>query len=238
MYSLYQIVNLVSNKKYIGYTEKPLEVRFQQHLNLAKSGKGYWLHAAIRKYGSYFFKIELIKVYSSIKAIREQEKVLIKEQGDYNIHVGGLGGNTLSSHPNISEIRKIMSEAHLKNQKRGKDHPLYIEIPKEVRKLVIDEYYSFELPSPLVLVSKYKLNNKDLLNKIFKESGNKLYRSKIKRFKSKKRNVDTLIKYYVEDGLKVDEIAEKTTLHQDSIAKILREELKIPKGKKLHQKKL
>lgn len=236
MYKLYQIVNLSSNKKYIGYTERTLDDRFKQHLNLASSGKGYWLHKAIRKHGTSSFKIELLEEYESIKAVRKQEVKLIEVYGDYNIHRGGLGGDTLSNHPDISNIKVRMSKSHLKNQKRGKEHPRYIPIAELTRKSIITEYYSFELPTPPELIQKYNISSKDTFNRIFKESGNRLYRSKIERFKKNEKNIDVLMDYYVKSRLTVNQIAQKTNLHQDSISKILREQLDIPPGKKLHQK--
>ena len=233
---LYEIKNRINNKTYIGYTTKTVKERFNEHCKLSESGKGYHLHKAMRKYGKENFEIKVLVEDERLDYIKELEKNYIEKQEGYNIHGGGQGGDTLTRHPDIKEIKKIMSEAHLKNQKRKKEHPRYIHIPQEIQEKIIDEYYSFLQPSPLLLISKYKLSSKDVFNRIFKENKQTLYRSKIKRFLHNRCNLEELLVKYLKERRTVEEIAKETSLHEDSLCKILREELNIPVGKKLHQK--
>ena len=52
MGSIYLITNLVNNKKYIGQTKRQLNIRIQEHLQIAQHTK-YNLHLynSIRRYG-------------------------------------------------------------------------------------------------------------------------------------------------------------------------------------------
>jgi len=233
---LYQIKNRINNKVYIGYTTKTIEERFTEHCKLSESGKGYYLHKAIRKYGRENFEIKVLVEDKRLDYIKELEKNYIEKQEGYNIHRGGQGGDTLTRHPDISKIKKIMSEAHLKNQKRQKEHPRYIHISQEIQQKVIEDYYSFLQPSPLLIISKYNLSSKDIFNRIFKENSQILHRSKIKRFLHNRGNLEKLLDAYVVEKKTVEEIARETSLHEGSLCKILRGELKIPVGNKLHQK--
>jgi group I intron endonuclease len=233
---LYQIKNRLNNKVYIGYTTKTVEERFIEHCKLSESGKGYYLHKAMRKYGTENFEIKVLIESKNLNYIKELEKTYIEKQEGYNIHKGGQGGDTLTKHPDIKKIKKIMSEAHLKNQKRQREHPRYIHISEEIQHKVIEDYYSFVQPSPLVIVGKYSLSSKDIFNRIFKENSQILYRSKIKRFLHNKNNLEKLLDLYLNKKKTVEEIAKETSLHEGSLCKILREELKVPAGNKLHQK--
>ena len=233
---LYQIKNKINSKAYIGYTTKTIEERFTEHCKLSESGKGYYLHKAMRKYGKENFEIKVLEENENLDYIRKLEKNYIEKQGGYNIHKGGQGGDTLTRHPDIKKIKKVMSEAHLKNQKRQNEHPRYIHIPQEIQEKIIEEYYSFLQPSPLILISKYKLSSKDVFNRIFKENKQTLCRSKIKRFLHNRSNLEELLAKYLKEKRTVKEIAKETSLHEDSLCKILREELSIIGGKKLHQK--
>ena len=83
---IYQIRCLIDNRVYIGQT-KNIKKRWQGHLSLVNTGKGYWIHSAIRKYGLDKFVLEIIKE----NATNQDEIKLIKETRDYNfnIHTGG-----------------------------------------------------------------------------------------------------------------------------------------------------
>ena len=52
---LYKIVCTLTNKAYVGVTTGTMRARFKAHLRDAAKGKGWLLHAAIRKYGKANF---------------------------------------------------------------------------------------------------------------------------------------------------------------------------------------
>lgn len=239
MFTLYQITNKLNNRKYIGYTKKSLQTRMQEHLNLSRNGKGYFLHSSIKKYGEENFTIEAIKQSEDLDFILQEEIKYIKEQGYYNIHVGGIGGDNITNHPNNLEIRKKLSEIHLKNTARGKESPRYIYVEDKIINDFIKEYYSFEVPSSNFLLEKYKIS-RDVMNRFFKETGNKLFKSRIKRFLHNPENLSMLHYYYCIEKKTVQEISKLTTLHLGSICKIIKKYLQVLSnttrtGNKLHQ---
>jgi len=241
-YTLYKITNNITAQIYIGYTEKTLQHRLKQHKHLAKMQKGYFLHSAIRKYGEEYFTIESIYTTNCLNDIREKEirHIIISNSmapRGYNIHKGGLGGDTLTNHPDLKNIKKIMSEKHLLSQVRGKNHPRYIQYSEDIRSQVVEMYFSFEMFSPRQIIRKYNITSKDTFNRIIFESNRKLYRSLIERFKVNKDNLQKLHKLYFLDKKTIREISQLTNLAEGSICKIIREEFKTEIGdkKKLHQ---
>lgn len=63
MTSIYQIINLVNQKKYIGKTAHSIERRFQEHVrdSVKESEQHRPLYKAFNKYGINNFKIELLE---------------------------------------------------------------------------------------------------------------------------------------------------------------------------------
>lgn len=125
---IYAITNLVNGKKYIGYTKRPPEQRWMEHLSVCarKDEKSmYSIHRAIVKYGVDNFRFDVL--FCSLDAdytLNEAEqyfiseyKTIIKECG-YNLTSGG-------DSPEFSEESvKKMSEARSgdKNHFYGKKH--------------------------------------------------------------------------------------------------------------------
>lgn len=125
---IYAITNLVNGKKYIGYTKRPPEQRWMEHLSVCarKNEKSmYSIHRAIIKYGVDNFRFDVL--FCSLDAdytLNEAEpyfiseyKTLIKECG-YNLTSGG-------DSPEFSEESlKKMSESRSgdKNHFYGKKH--------------------------------------------------------------------------------------------------------------------
>ena len=58
---IYIIRNTVNSKVYVGQTNETVRVRFRKHLSAAKTGKGYVIGKAMRKYGLENFYVELIE---------------------------------------------------------------------------------------------------------------------------------------------------------------------------------
>lgn len=95
---IYQILNLINNKKYIGLTKNPKE-RWQYHSTRAfqPNHKEYnkVLYQAIRKYGIDNFQFSILESGLTEEGAREREKYWIKKlntnshQSGYNITPGG-----------------------------------------------------------------------------------------------------------------------------------------------------
>ena len=91
---IYQIVNDVNNKVYIGKTEFSIEKRFKEHCSDAfrERNEKRPLYAAMRKYGIEHFHIELIEETDNPE---EREIYWIEEKqsfkNGYNATLGGDG---------------------------------------------------------------------------------------------------------------------------------------------------
>lgn len=94
---IYLITNNVNGKRYIGKTTKTMESRFRRHKYSAANPKTY-LHKAMAKYGFDAFVVSLIEHADDLDS---REKYWIaKLQPEYNMTVGGEGGDTSKS-PNF-----------------------------------------------------------------------------------------------------------------------------------------
>lgn len=99
IYYIYQIINTINNKSYVGYT-KNLAVRKYSHKENAKK-LDQILYKAIRKYGWKAFRWEVVYGSTDKEHILEMETFFIKEYNSYcgnkqgyNMTFGGeCGGN-------------------------------------------------------------------------------------------------------------------------------------------------
>ncbi len=139
MATVYILTNIINDKQYIGKTIKKFNKRLSQHLKAARSGNGYCLHRAIRKYGIENFHIECLQV--SNKLVNLWENHLIRRwntlaPNGYNLTVGGEGGeHTEEVKQKIAKAHKGKSktEEHIKNiskGKKGKKNPVLSEAMK------------------------------------------------------------------------------------------------------------
>ncbi len=120
-YELYVIRNRINNKKYIGITTRGYKRRFNNHKRVAKGGNLRPLYAAIRKYGSKNFEVELLKTVESWEVLCELEKkyiqrynTFIDNRKGYNLTFGGegtLGRRLTEEHKQkISKTRNAWSD--------------------------------------------------------------------------------------------------------------------------------
>ena len=100
---IYQITNLVNNKKYIGLTTSTVQERWKQHLQALDRGISYALYQAMRKYGVENFVIEELEEVPNDQ-LNEREKVyiaqketFIKDGKGYNLTRGGEGATTIDT---------------------------------------------------------------------------------------------------------------------------------------------
>lgn len=105
---IYKITNLINGKIYIGKDEGNRSDYM---------GSGKLIQLAIKKYGLKNFQKEIVESVNDRELLKEREIFWIdyynatdKSLG-YNIHVGGHGGDTMTHHPDLSEIRKKVSNA-------------------------------------------------------------------------------------------------------------------------------
>lgn len=146
---IYKITNLKNNKIYIGKTTQSIEKRFKEHLNEAArykhcvdSGKKFnyesRLYAAMYKYGTENFQIDLLSELSDDIDINQKEKDFIDEYNTlnpaigYNISPGGLGGPLFRGHRHPEKTKALIS-----HKSKGKKQSLeFIQKRLQSRKFI------------------------------------------------------------------------------------------------------
>lgn len=109
---IYKATNTVNGKYYIGKTKNSLVSRIKSH-KIASTKKDWLFYRAINKYGFDKFKWEVIIECGNIDELNELEKKYISENKDgYNVAKGGDGGDTISKHPNLKNIKENVSKFH------------------------------------------------------------------------------------------------------------------------------
>lgn len=114
---VYQAVNLINGKRYIGATEKGLRQRRMKHLANASRGQPGKFYTAIRKYGPQSFHFTALCQCSSFwEALELERRWIGRLTPEYNLTDGGGGVKGFRFSP---ESRSKMSKA-----KKGKaGHP-------------------------------------------------------------------------------------------------------------------
>jgi len=102
-YTIYKTTNLINNKIYIGKHQT-------KNLNDSYLGSGKALLISIKKYGKENFKKEILHICESTELMDFVESLIIDEefikQDNYNIVVGGTGGDKFTTNPNKELIRE------------------------------------------------------------------------------------------------------------------------------------
>lgn len=121
---VYKITNKVNGKCYVGQTVKKINERFCEHMGKHSQEKDTKFYRAVRKYGRENFYVELLDTANSQEELNEKEfywiqKLNTVKNGYNSLNLKGkCGGDTLTNHPNLQEIRK-----HLSQQKLGANNP-------------------------------------------------------------------------------------------------------------------
>jgi group I intron endonuclease len=128
MYQVYEIVNQITGRRYIGMTKNTLVIRMRQHKSAAKRGLKSPLYDAIRSYGVDNFVINLLHTFDTQQECNEGEIRLISENSNlYNLALGGEGGFNIT---NIEEWRD-----KLKVARKGRKPALGLKHTEENKKL-------------------------------------------------------------------------------------------------------
>lgn len=133
---IYEILNIVNGKRYIGQTVNPKGSRFYPSLNTLKNR--YWtnkhLLSSFEKYGINKFDVKTIDFAKSQEELDKKEEYYIKKFGTldrnygYNMkHGGSYGKHTEETKKKISNSMKgrIFSEEHkrkLNEARKGRHH--------------------------------------------------------------------------------------------------------------------
>lgn len=117
--TIYKITCLVNQKVYIGQTSETIEKRFARHMGYQKDESDTKFYRAIRKYGKENFRIEAIDFAETQEELDQKEIYYIhlydSVKNGYNSKdsIGKCGGDTLSEHHNLKEIKEKIRQSKL-----------------------------------------------------------------------------------------------------------------------------
>lgn len=133
---VYEIVNLINNKKYIGKRSCHCSIESDDYM-----GSGVALKKAYKKYGRNNFRKNIIKICSSSDEAYLYEKYLIEKvhayesKMYYNIAGGGKGAGVGESHPNFNMIVSEETRLKLSKSLKGKPKP-------ESQRIKLSQYHT------------------------------------------------------------------------------------------------
>lgn len=116
MYYIYEIRNLITNKRYIGRTKQP-EIRRKRHFSELKNNKHhcYKLQKSYNEYGEENFKFKILELIDDkLEAEKVEHNYINSDEELYNISKCSTCGDLISYHPNREEIVKKISIAIIK----------------------------------------------------------------------------------------------------------------------------
>jgi|FreactTroBogLake_1042271.scaffolds.fasta_scaffold03974_2 group I intron endonuclease len=129
---IYTVTNVVTGKKYVGFTINALKKRKYQHKQKAKHNSPFVFHKSIRKHGWDNFKWEVIYESWDVEhCLTIMEPFFIQEHNTlvpngYNSCVGGRKGMLgIKREPLTKEQRHNISVGTKRNALSGKNHPMY-----------------------------------------------------------------------------------------------------------------
>jgi group I intron endonuclease len=121
MNKLYCITNKINDKKYIGFTSRPIEERIAEHFAPSSYKSGYAIHKAIKKYGKDNF--EYCVLYEGPDALEKEDSFIKMIDCKYNMTDGGnLPPNQLGKTWKLTDkTKQKMSEA-FKGKPKSEKH--------------------------------------------------------------------------------------------------------------------
>lgn len=109
----------MNQKVYIGQTSETIQKRFARHMGYQKEEHDTKFYRAIRKYGKENFKIEAIDFADTQSELDQKEIYYIhlydsvKKGYNSKESIGKCGGDTLSEHKNLTEIKEKIRQSKL-----------------------------------------------------------------------------------------------------------------------------
>ena len=131
---IYKIINIQNNKVYIGQTIRPVEQRFQRHINDALNNiLDTHFARAIRKYGKDSFKVEIIDTAQTQDELNQKEQYWIRQYDSVNKGynetdaISKCGGNTYQSK---TEEEMNIIKNKIRETKLGAKNPMARKIKR------------------------------------------------------------------------------------------------------------
>lgn len=135
---IYKVTNTVNGHIYIGQTKTALAKRWSKHCSDARSGAGWVLAAAIRKYGKEVFTVAVVEECADKDALNAAEiSWILKLQPVYNACSGGggLGSPSPEVRAKISAAsrgRKVSDQTRKNMAVAQKGHPVSEETKRKI----------------------------------------------------------------------------------------------------------
>lgn len=122
---IYLITNIVTQKKYVGKTQRSIPIRWDEHVKTAQKNIKYPLYSAMRKYGIGNFSISVLEECDN-QIIDEREKFFIRKlmtrtyENGYNMTEGGDGTIGFKHLPKtrIGNLNPFFGRRHSKKTKQ------------------------------------------------------------------------------------------------------------------------
>lgn len=148
---IYQALNVVTGKSYVGQTVQSLDGRRRAHVNAARAGRGCRLFKnALRKHGSENFVWSVLAECSSQEEMNRVEELLIETVGSlapegYNLSRGGDSGGKKSEEAR-AHMRAVFArpEVKAKRSKAQKEVHSRSEVLEACRKIWLGKKRSVE----------------------------------------------------------------------------------------------
>lgn len=138
---IYQHLNIINGKCYVGQTSKSMDARWNKHLKDAKRGSNCSFHCAIRKYGEDAFEHKVLcevyrETYKQLKEVLDYYENYYIEY--YNSYTNGYnmttGGEGLLGFKASKETKQKQSE-----QRKRELNPFYGKHHSDEAKKIISE---------------------------------------------------------------------------------------------------
>jgi group I intron endonuclease len=131
---IYQVINLINNKIYIGQTINSLKLRQLRHLYDSTRNSQLIFHKAIRKYGYDNFQWSILCECENLDILNEMEIHYIKLFDTYH---NGYNANTGGKNFKMSDETKMK----ISKATSGENHPLYgSKMSEETKNKIRDKH--------------------------------------------------------------------------------------------------
>lgn len=108
---IYEALNLVNGRVYVGLTTTTLEVRIKSHLRSAKNGSKLYFHKALRKYGPENFQWYPLITTTNLENLYKAEIMVIGGYESWQTYNTSLGGeHSAYGMRHTDETKKICGE--------------------------------------------------------------------------------------------------------------------------------
>ncbi len=147
---VYQAINLINGKRYIGISSRGLRQRRSEHISVARctDSKTVPFHRALRKYGSDMFRFSVVATCDNFDDARRMEVRLIKEWAPYYNATEGGSGNLGLRHTPESRAKISAAARGRKGTFTGRKHS------EETRRLISEKNRGHVMPPQTRLAVK------------------------------------------------------------------------------------